>query len=564
MTIETLSLSAIETASRNPRRKFDRQAIEGLASSIKTDGLLQNLVVRPVEGKRKRFAIVSGERRFRAMKLLEQRGELPEGFTVSVEIRAKLSKDDTLRIATVENLQRQNLSPLEETAALARLVHKGTTLDEVAAQTGLSETTIRRRLSLNGLCKEAKAALSCGEISLAQAEALTLADDEPQRSILEEIAQGHEWSGAEIRSVALDERPSVALAIFPREQYQGTITTDLFAEDETSYFDDAKQFFRLQREAVEQLAKHHGEGAAWVDVTENYRLPDWQYRTARKREKGGVVVNLAPCGRVDVLENVMRREIEEATAKATADNPAAPKKERAEYSAPLRRYVAHHKSMAVQEMLLASPRKAREIAALKSLTGLKRHACVEALADAQNPQGAYNVLEAQTRICAERLGLKPKRKQPVWEIFPPAVPDGEALYEAIKALSDHALEELQTLLAALSFGQDDCGALDTDGDSVFNRVARDLGADMKNHWRPERSFFEKRSREQLVMIAKQCGYADGRGGIAGYKKAELLAGLERHFTDAFAASEPTAAQVKARQWLPGAMLFPAVEPDMNG
>jgi hypothetical protein len=60
---------------------------------------------------------------------------------VAVEIRDDLSKDDTLRIATVENLQRQNLTPLEETAALTKLIHKGTTLDDVVAQTGLSATT---------------------------------------------------------------------------------------------------------------------------------------------------------------------------------------------------------------------------------------------------------------------------------------------------------------------------------------------------------------------------------------------------------------------------------------
>src|SRR4051812_42827945 len=122
--MQTVSLSALEASPANPRRKFDRKAIEGLAASIRTDGLLHNLVVEPVQGKPNRFAVVVGERRFQALKLLEDRGELPDDFTVPVEIRSKLSKDDTLRIATVENLQRQNMTPLEETAALTKLVHK--------------------------------------------------------------------------------------------------------------------------------------------------------------------------------------------------------------------------------------------------------------------------------------------------------------------------------------------------------------------------------------------------------------------------------------------------------
>ena len=95
----------------------------------------------------------------------------------------------------------------------------------------------------------------------------------------------------------LDNRPTVALAIFPLERYTGTITTDLFAEDETSYFDDGEQFLALQKEAVAQLVKHHEAQAAWVEVTEeSYRIPDWQYREAEEGETGGVLINLSPLG----------------------------------------------------------------------------------------------------------------------------------------------------------------------------------------------------------------------------------------------------------------------------
>jgi ParB family chromosome partitioning protein len=68
--------------------------IEGLAANIKTDGVLQNLVVSPVKakGKSPHYQIVSGARRFHALKLLEDRGELPEDFTVAVEVR-----DDLIR-----------------------------------------------------------------------------------------------------------------------------------------------------------------------------------------------------------------------------------------------------------------------------------------------------------------------------------------------------------------------------------------------------------------------------------------------------------------------------------
>ena len=334
MNLDTVSLSQLVPSKSNPRKVM--KDIDGLAASIKTDDLLQNLVVKPLGGKGERYGIISGERRYRALKLLEERGELPKDFPVPVEIRKGLTEDETLRIATVENLQRTNLAPLEEAAALTKLIHKGTTLEDVAAQTGLSPSTIKRRLALNGLCKEAKAALRNGGLSLAQAEALTLGTHDAQRRVIEEIGCRYSAFRAEdIKEHLLDERPTVSHAIFPLEQYTATITTDLFAEGETSYFDDAEQFFELQTKAVEKLAEAHRESAAWVEVTNSYNIPGWQYREAKRGVPSGVLINLSPHGEVTVLEGLAKREIDKATALDTTDHPLAPREPKATYAAPL-------------------------------------------------------------------------------------------------------------------------------------------------------------------------------------------------------------------------------------
>ncbi len=562
MTMQSVSLSALEASNTNPRRKIDRKTIEGLAASIRTDGLLHNLVVTPLEGrgKKERYQIVSGSRRFEALRLLEQRGELPEDFTVAVEVRDDLSKDQTLRIATVENLQRQNMTPLEEAAALTKLIHKGVTLDDVVAQTGLSATTIRRRLALNDLCKEAKAALAKGAITLSQAEALTLGSDEAQRDIIKDIESGDEFSVEGIRTVLLDNRPTVSLAIFPVEHYTGTITTDLFAEDETSYFDDAEQFMALQKDAVEELKKHHEESTAWVDVTEGWHVPEWKYRKARKNQKSGVLINLAPSGRVEIREGLLRPKIEKGTAEALSENPVAPAKVKAAYPKSLCGYIAHHKAAALAEILLSSPRAAQEVMIVRTLNSFRPHESFKALAKEADPQGAYRVLEGQARQFTGRFGFEIEPGESVWDSFPPAFTDELTLYEAVRGFSDHDLAQLQILLTALSFGQENCDRLDT-SDSLFNRVARDLSVDMKNHWRPDAAFFGKRTRDQLVSIAIECGYAEGKGQVSSYKKADLVNCLIRHFQNAKAAAEPTPAQIKAREWLPEAMLFPAVDRD---
>ncbi len=560
MTMQTVALSSLEPSRGNPRKTMDRRSLEGLAASIRNDGLLQNLVVSPLKGKGQQYRIVSGERRYRALKLLQQRGELDGDFAVPVEIRTSLSKDDSLRIATVENLQRQNLTPLEEAAALTKLIHKGASLDDVAARTGLSQTTIKRRLALNGLCDEARAALALGTLNLAQAEALTLGGDEAQRGILEEIERGSGFSGDDIKGTLLDDRPTVASAIFPLEQYTGTITTDLFAEDETSYFDDGEEFLRLQKDAVTQLVRHHKANAAWVEVTEAYRIPDWHYRPAEEGEQGGVLINLSPAGRVDIREGLVKREIDSHTAEETADSPIAPRKPKAAYSAALCAYIAHHKTAAVQEMLLANPRKAKEVAVVERLMRYVPHEALRALAKEAEKQSAYTVIEGQVRMFAAKLGCAIEAEEPVWSQFPDPGLDDLSLYEAVRNLSDHDLDQLDTLLSAVTFGQIVCQRLDAQ-DSLFNRVARDLGVDIRNHWRPDRSFFERRTRDQLVAIAVDCGYAEGAGRVASYKKADLVNCLIRHFESARAAAAPTPAQQKAREWLPDAMLFPAVDPD---
>ncbi len=77
---------------------------------------------------------------------------------------------------------------------------------------------------------------------------------------------------------------------------------------------------------------------------------------------------------------------------------------------PLRRYIAYHKSAAVQELLLSSPRKAKEIAAVKALMELEPHACIHSLSEESEPQTAYRVIEGQTRIVAGTLGLVLKKK----------------------------------------------------------------------------------------------------------------------------------------------------------
>ena len=221
-------------------------------------------------------------------------------------------------------------------------------------------------------------------------------------------------------------------------------------------------------------------------------------------------------------------------------------------------YIAHHKTAAVQELLLACPRKAKEVAVVERLMQYQPHEALTALEKEAEPQSAYAVIDGQVRQFAAKLGFTIEADKSVWAQFPRL--DDLSLYEAVRGLSDHELDQLETLLSAVVFGQIGCQRLDNE-DSLFNRVARDLCVDMRYHWHPDRSFLERRTRDQLVAIAVDCGYAENTGRVTSYKKAELVNSLLWYFDTARAAATPTPAQEKAREWLPDAMRFPAVNPD---
>jgi ParB family chromosome partitioning protein len=561
MSLRTVPLSALYPSKGNPRRTIDQAAIEGLAASIKTDGVLQNLVVEPDgEGK---FRIVSGHRRYLALKLLKRRKAIDDGFKVPVEIRKGLDEDDALRIATIENVQRANLDPIDEAEAFAAMLQNGATIEDVSAKTGLSEQTIRRRLALANLSNPVKAAVRKGELALGIAEAMTLASEDQQRQLLKEIRDGADLDREAIRELLLAEKPSAAIAIFPLEKYAGTFTRDLFGDEESTFFDDVEQFYALQKEAVETLAEKHRQKAAWVEVFNVYSVPWWQYRKAKKGEAAGVVINLKPTGRVEIEKGLVRHEVKEEVVEATRETPEAPP-ERPAVPKGLVRYAAIQKSMAVQAALLENPRKAREVTAVCLLQAygagqfvrISIHPSIAGCAALERKPKAFTKVRAE----ASRLLACVRTRVDEDGQLTTAGDNGDAAlrsYEAVQTLSDEDLDRLCVLLVLLAFGQQGFEELDT-GDTLFNRVAADLGLALREWWTPDAEFFALMRKEQLDAVAVESGASLRLGKIKALSKKDLVDGLARQFErTANGEGKLDEHDEKVRQWLPGAMSFPA-------
>jgi ParB family chromosome partitioning protein len=170
----TVPIGSIDPSTDQPRKHFDATRLEELAESIRHQGIIQPIVL---EAKGSRYAIVAGERRYRAAKLA--------GLTEVPAVVARYGSEKRLMVSLIENLQREDLDPIEEAEAYRRLLEDGPlNQEELAQQIGKNRTTIANSLRLLNLSDEVKAALQTGEISPGHARALLSVVDEDGRAKL--------------------------------------------------------------------------------------------------------------------------------------------------------------------------------------------------------------------------------------------------------------------------------------------------------------------------------------------------------------------------------------------
>ena len=168
--VRMVPLESLEPSPLQPRRDFDEEEIERLADSLREHGVLQPLLVRPATGSGGGFEIVAGERRWRAA----QKAGI---FELPVVVR-ELEDRQVVQLALVENLQREDLNPLEEAEAYRRLVEEfGHTQEEVARVVGRSRSHVANTLRLLTLPPVIRGLLRSGRLSAGHARALLGAAD---------------------------------------------------------------------------------------------------------------------------------------------------------------------------------------------------------------------------------------------------------------------------------------------------------------------------------------------------------------------------------------------------
>jgi len=222
-TVLEIDVNELDTNLQQPRKRFDEEKLAELAQSIKTYGIVQPIIVQRMGD---RFTIIAGERRYRAARLA--------GLSEVPVVIKDYSEQEFMEVSLVENLQREDLNPIEEAQAMRMLMDEHQlTQDELSGRLGKSRSAVANTLRLLSLPEEVRELVISGELSSGHARCLVAMKSDSDKVMLARriVAQGLSVRAAEALAAAAadkksEQRPKKKAA--PEiEQAQGALTAAL-------------------------------------------------------------------------------------------------------------------------------------------------------------------------------------------------------------------------------------------------------------------------------------------------------------------------------------------------
>lgn len=218
LSTSTLPLNDIIPNREQPRKTFDETALEELADSIRQHGVLQPLLVRPLpEG---HYQLVAGERRWRAARMA--------GLSEVPVVVKELNDTQAMELAIIENLQREDLNPIEEAEGLQALADKcGYTQEEIAASVGKSRPAIANALRLLRLPQEVREMTKDGIISAGHARALLAFENEAMMLEAANRIVSHKLTVRDVEKMAKLPRKAAARRVKSRDSFYDEVELSL-------------------------------------------------------------------------------------------------------------------------------------------------------------------------------------------------------------------------------------------------------------------------------------------------------------------------------------------------
>lgn len=542
--IQQIAWDRLIPSELNPRRYVDEDKVREMADSIAAKGILQNLVARPHPGVADAFEIAAGFRRFRGFGLLVESGVLQRSSTLPVAV-LELTDLDLVHLATIENVQRQDLLPWEEADGFFTMVRLGDSTENIAAMTGLSQRTVEQRVALAmKLAPEVRKAWEQGRLNLAQVQPFTIVDAAHQAKALKALFSrwGIERTKhplvahvSEIRRLILNEQIPVGRNIFKAELYKGPIERDLFDDTGGSFFTDREQFQRLQLEAVE--AKRQAlvdAGWSWVEVIDVPRggeFKRWLYGQSKEKGKAGAIIEIRGDLGVDVTVGLTKRE-EERTSSRTRS--IAAKSPRPALSREHVIWAHHEKTRRLQHAVAADPHMALALATMALLWTDDDTIRIRTTPFGYGEDGSFSnpwlrdMLSNLLRPLRKLISEEPTDKAPNPQNFRLTDETGAAALKILLGMKAVELTQLHAHLVAARFGSWGWHGSRFGDEPVVLAAAKVLGVSCEGFKLTE-DYLKLMSKDQLARLALQAKIpAADVEAVAAKPKPAIIAAILQH------------------------------------
>lgn len=551
MELGHVEFGKLNISAANMRHSKKAPDVSDILPSVRARGILVPLLVRQ-NGSPDTFEIVAGSRRYRCAEIIfNECGEvepLPCAFLKPGDDAA------ALEASLIENIARLDPDEVTQWETFARLVKEGRTPVEIAATFGITDRMVGQRLALGNLLPKIRQAYRNEEIDAESIRHLTLASKTQQKAWLAlfDDPEQHAPRGSQLKQWLFGGQSiSTSVALFPLDQYQGQIVSDLFGED--AYFADTDAFWVLQSEAIAARRDVYLE-AGWRDVTvmeRGARFISWEHEKTTKKKGGKVFISISARGEVEMHEGWLSTK-EAKHARQAAQNGAgvelpSTRAERPEVTSVLQNYINLHRLTAVRLELLNHPGIALRLIVAHAITGSKLWTVELEKRDARGKEIADSIARngATARFDAKRREVLPLLDMPEDE---PAIAGGNGddyamacVFARLLALPDEDVHRVLAVVMAETLAA---------GSAAVEAVGVHLHVDMRTAWQPDDVFFELLRDRQVVnaMVAELAGQQSADANIAEKIKAQ------KSIIKACLTGEN--GRTKVEDWLPRWMTFP--------
>lgn len=473
MQYQTIELSDLKTAKLNVR-KIGGKDVADLVPSIRSLGLLQPLLVRKnCQG----FEIVAGQRRFHALR------KIAESETVDAVPCVIMEDGDdakAIEASLAENIARLPMNEIDQYKAFAALIKQGGTVEDIAAQFGITKRLVKQRLAIANLIPPLLTAYRKDGIDPQTLRLLTMATKAQQKEWLDLYRSDEDYApegyrlkcwlfgGAEISTDA---------ALFNLEDYTGNIVSDLF--DERRYFDDADTFWQHQNAAIAKKRDAYlADGWAEVHILDiGEHFSSWDYIDTPKESGGKVYIVIARNGEVTPYEGQLSRKEVRAREKAKEAGETE-LTARPELTQPMQNYLDLHRHAAVRAELLGHAGIALRLAVAQIIAGSElwrveadpQRAKTDAIEESLATNTAQAAFETERDAIRDLLAIN---------IDEADVAPLHSVFAHLLTLADENVTRILTFLVAESLP---CGS------AMVEALGNMLAVDTTNVWTPDETF----------------------------------------------------------------------------